>query len=347
MIMNRRDEIQNLNEAMREASNKRLYERYLAVRLHLEGHTFTEIGTLLNRAYQTISRYWTTYRENGLEGLELDHSPGKPVKLTDEQLDELANTVEKKQPADVGFEAHYTWTLQLIADWIEREFKQQYTQKGVSKLLQRLGFSYTKATYTLANASAEEQEEFCANTFPALKKQLLEGEIDHLLFEDEAMIRAYQALQYNWFRKGQQRKIITTGKHEGAKLFAAINYETGHITHREEEQCDVNAFLRFLGDILEEYPEGKIFMILDNSRIHHASQLKPFLDKHKRLHLVFLPKYSPKLNLTEGLWKWVRQDVINNVYFKKFYRIRLHVSKFMKRLNASPQKVIDRLLVRL
>ena len=41
-MINRLDEIQNLKEAMREASNKRLYERYLAVRLHLEGHTFTE-----------------------------------------------------------------------------------------------------------------------------------------------------------------------------------------------------------------------------------------------------------------------------------------------------------------
>ncbi len=113
-MMNRRDEIENLNEAMRETSNKRLYERYLAVRLHLEGHMFAEIGTLLNCAYQTISRYWATYRENGLEGLELDHSPGKPVKLTDEQLDKLANTVEKKQPADVGFEAHYTGPCSLL-----------------------------------------------------------------------------------------------------------------------------------------------------------------------------------------------------------------------------------------
>jgi hypothetical protein len=34
-----------------------------------------------------------------------------------------------------------------------------------------------------------------------------------MLFEDESMIRDYQALQYTWFLKGKQRIIKTTGKH--------------------------------------------------------------------------------------------------------------------------------------
>jgi len=44
------EEIERLTEAMRETSDKRLYERILAVRLRLEGHTFGEIGDLLSCA---------------------------------------------------------------------------------------------------------------------------------------------------------------------------------------------------------------------------------------------------------------------------------------------------------
>lgn len=73
-----------------------------------------------------------------------------------------------------------------------------------------------------------------SQTLPSLKEQLANGSIQHLLFEDESMIRAYLALQYNWLLKGQQRKIRTYRRHEGAKLFAAINYETGFVTHRED-----------------------------------------------------------------------------------------------------------------
>ncbi|WP_083442862.1 winged helix-turn-helix domain-containing protein [Paenibacillus sp. IHB B 3415] len=37
-----------------------------------------------------------------------------------------------------------------------REFGEKYTLKGISKMLNRLGFSYTKATYTLVRANKEE-----------------------------------------------------------------------------------------------------------------------------------------------------------------------------------------------
>ncbi|OME97317.1 IS630 family transposase, partial [Paenibacillus sp. FSL H7-0331] len=39
-------------------------------------------------------------------------------------------------------------------------------------------------------------------------------------------------------------------------------------------------------------------------------------------------------------------DVVNNVFFSKFYYIRSHVIAFMKRINQHPLEVIDRLLLR-
>jgi transposase len=343
--MTHQEAIQELTKAMKQTDSTRLYQRYLAVRLHLEGRTFTEIADILGRTYQSISTYWKSYQEGGLSDLEIGHSPGSRRKLTDEQERQLTQVIVNKQPADVGFEARHTWTLAVIASWINREFDEAFTEKGVSKMLARLGFSYTKATYTLAKADAAEQAQFREETLPSLKQQLLQRKINHLLFEDESMIRDYLALQYNWFLKGQQRKIPTYGRHEGAKLLAAINYETGRVSHREEEHYDVAAFTRFLDDVLQEYPEGKIVMILDNARIHHAKSLQPFLKANPRLSLIFLPKYSPELNPVEGLWKWLKHDVVNNVFFRKFYHIRTSVTSFMKRLNQSPLKTIDRLLV--
>ncbi|AVQ52081.1 TPA: transposase [Clostridium botulinum] len=42
----------------------------------------------------------------------------------------------------------------------------------------------------------------------------------------------------------------------------------------------------------------------DNSRVHHAKLLNDFLLQNKdKLRLLFLPPYSPNLNLIEGLWK--------------------------------------------
>lgn len=67
-----------------------------------------------------ISLYWQAYQEGGLAGLELDHSPGQPPKLTEEQRHQLGAMLEQKVPADVGFEARHTWTLPLVAEWIKK-----------------------------------------------------------------------------------------------------------------------------------------------------------------------------------------------------------------------------------
>ncbi|AIQ62439.1 transposase [Paenibacillus stellifer] len=343
--MTTEQEIGKLTEAMKETESTRMYERYLAIRLHLEGRTLTEIADILGRSFPAISGYWKNYRKNGLQGLELGEYPGGSKRLSNEQEERLKQVIAEKRPVDVGFEAKYTWTLKLIRAWILREYCEDYTLKGVSKMLNRLGFSYTKATYTLAKANPEEQEQFRQVTLPELKDQLDQGKVDHLLFEDESAIRAYLALQYNWFPRGQQRKIKTYGQHQGAKLFAAIDYETGHALHREEEKLDAKAFQRFLTDILQTY-SGKVVVVLDNAHIHHADEIQPFLKEHARLQLVYLPKYSPELNPTEGLWKWLKHDVVNNVFFQKFYVIRSHVAAFMKSINRTPQAVIDRLLLR-
>ncbi|MNW70400.1 hypothetical protein D3C74_496990 [compost metagenome] len=66
-------------------------------------------------------------------------------------------------------------------------------------------------------------------------------------------------------------------------------------------------------------------MILDNGRIHHAAQVQTFLQEHLRMEFVSLPKYSPELNLVEALWKWLKNDVVHNVFYKKFYHIRINV----------------------
>ncbi|MGH0945742.1 transposase [Bacillus mycoides] len=49
-------------------------------------------------------------------------------------------------------------------------------------------------------------------------------------------------------------------------------------------------------------------MVLDDARIHHAKLLKPFFRKNsQRLTLIFLPPYSPNLNLLERMLEMVKR----------------------------------------
>lgn len=147
-----------------------------------------------------------------------------------------------------------------------------------------------------------------------------------------------------WFLKGKQRVIPTFGKHEGVKLVGCLDYETGRVYVEEHKKYDAEVFLHFLKNILERYPEGKTGMVLDNARIHHAKLLQSFLEENREhLELVFLPPYSPNLNKIEELWGWMKDSVINHVFFHSRQEIRAAVRKFVDWVNTVPQEVIDRL----
>ena len=122
----------------------------------------------------------------------------------------------------------------------------------------------------------------------------------------------------------------------------------GWLPLSEKEHYDATSFLEFLVFVLEHYPVGKIVMILDNARNHHAKLIQPFLEENKgRLELVFLPPYSPNLNLIEGLWKWLKETVINNVFFSSVQKINLAVQSFLTWINEQREIVIDRLCVKM
>ncbi|WP_430105395.1 transposase [Paenibacillus lautus] len=113
--------------------------------------------------------------------------------------------------------------------------------------------------------------------------------------------------------------------------------------YRDGERYDAPAFIQFLDTVLQAYPIGKIVMILDNGKIHHAAQVQMYSQQHSRLVFFFLPKYSPELNLVEGLWKWLKSDVGSQCILQGVLSIRVNIASFMRRVNIHRMETIDRL----
>jgi len=52
-----------------------------------------------------------------------------------------------------------------------------------------------------------------------------------------------------------------------------------------------------------------------------------YCEEHEKYDAeVFLPPYSPNLNLIEGLWGWLKSNVVNNVFYSKVDEIRISVN---------------------
>ena len=92
-----------------------------------------------------------------------------PEKLSKEQEALLIEALVNKAPAEVRIEPYMTWDCKLLCIWVKQTFGISFSKGGMRDMLLRLGFSYTRPTYSLAKASQEKQKEFI-QTFEELKK---------------------------------------------------------------------------------------------------------------------------------------------------------------------------------
>lgn len=152
--------IQEIKAAMKRNKDLRMHERYQTLLMLLHGYSHEQISKATGRSLATTYNYAKAYREGGIAGLEIGHSPGRPRQLTSEQEEMVYQTVINQKPADVGFPAKMNWTAPMIGKWIEQQFGVVYSERGTRELLYRLQLSFTTPTYTLAKADPIKQEAF-------------------------------------------------------------------------------------------------------------------------------------------------------------------------------------------
>lgn len=103
----RQNEIDTLTTLMKQTKDKRMFERYQAIQLHLQGYLQRDIVNIVGRSRKTIYCYITAYKEKGIEGLVRNALPDAPRKLTATQEQELVQVIATKLPVDVGFPAKF------------------------------------------------------------------------------------------------------------------------------------------------------------------------------------------------------------------------------------------------
>ena len=83
-------------------------------------------------------------------------------------------------------------------------------------------------------------------------------------------------------------------------------------------------------------------VVCDNARYYKNKVLSAWL-AGKRLVPVFLPPYSPNLNLIERLWKFMRQKIINTAFYRTKGQSKTAVLDFFDRLPEFGQELASRL----
>jgi putative transposase len=163
------EELKAVKSAMDAEKKARVFKRYQALYLFLSGKTCREVAEIVGVTKDTVSNIHQTYRWEGLRGIPDKPKSGRPSRLCEEQRAALKEVILSKVPSEVGFPAEFNWTAGLIAKYIKQKFGFDYSIRGVTGMLDRMGLSYTRPTYVLAKADKQKQEQFVQD-FKKVKK---------------------------------------------------------------------------------------------------------------------------------------------------------------------------------
>lgn len=100
-----------------------------------------EISRRLHVSYQSISAWKQAWRRHGVDGLNIG-TPGQKARLNDAQWQEIVRNL-LLGPAAHGYDTQL-WTLERIADLIEKKTGVSYNPNYVWELLHRHGWSCQK-----------------------------------------------------------------------------------------------------------------------------------------------------------------------------------------------------------
>jgi len=264
----------------------------------------------------TIYRYAALYRAGGVSALTQANYKGYWGLLSSQQISLLRQELKSHI---------YTDSKQVCA-WIENAFGVVYTQSGIVDLLNRIGFTYKKTKEVPCECDVEKQQAFMEK-LSELLSQMDESSV--VYYADGVHPTHNSRSTYAWIEKGKDLEQPTVSGRDRVNINGLLNAKdvTDVIAH-ECESVDAQSTQQLYQAAIDKNPGAKqIYIISDNARYYKNKELNKWIESTKIIQ-VFLPPYSPNLNLIERLWKFLRKKVINTHFYRNKELFRKAVRKF-------------------
>jgi transposase len=119
-------------------------------------------------------------------------------------------------------------------------------------------------------------------------------------------------------KRGTRKLVPAPGTPKRLHTFGAYNWRTSRVSYTLNRRKNSDSFIEFLETLTTDYPDETLILVMDNASYHHSKAVQAALSLFEdRVHVYWLPKYSPFLNMIERFWLHFKQLSVAN---------RLHLS---------------------
>lgn len=254
-----------------------------------------------------IFRWLQAYHAGGWEALKARKISGRPSKLNAGQMQWLYRTIVGKNPLQLGF-AFALWTREMIRELILKRYAVRLALSTVGKVLRDLGLTCQRPLYRAFEQNPSLVQAWLEHEFPKIQKEAkrLKAQV---FFGDEAGLRSDFHAGTTWGKKGETPVVVSTGKRHSLNMISETSPRGDLRFMVVRGGVGAKIFIGFLKQLLQG-AKKPIFLILDRHPAHVAKMTKAFVaSTNGKLHIFFLPPYSPELNPDEYVWNNLKANV--------------------------------------
>lgn len=323
-------DIEQLHHEHVHHPDPRVRQRMATVYLKALGYSHQEIGRIVRISQKTLRRTLRQYQSGGIEALK--------------QVNRYRPTSELEQyrtAIEAEFTAKPPQTINEATERIAQLTGVRRSPSQVRQFLRRLGMKRLKVGQIPAKADAAEQKAFLEGE---LKPRLTEAQQGkrHVFFVDAAHFVLHPFLGFLWcFARvfipapsGRQRLNVLGALHATSRQLVTIVNDT---------YVNAETVAALLRQIAANYATLPITLVLDNVRYQHCQPILA-LAAQLGIELLFLPPYSPNLNLIERLWRFVKQECLYSRYYATFAEFKQAIVDCLAKTQTEHQQKLASLL---
>lgn len=278
--------------------------RITALRLRRGGMSFTDIGKQLSTNRNTVSTWCRTFAKKRSTAALKPKPTGRPkgsgCHLTPEQEKQIRRALVDHLPDQLRMD-FALWTRQAVRQLIADFFHIDMPIRTVGEYLKRWGFTPQRPVKRAYQRSEKAVRQWLQKEYPKIS-QLAKQENAQIHWADETGLATDDVSGRGYAPKGKTPVRYHDGRtHQRINLLSSITNQGKVRFMLYEKGLNADLFIEFLRRLTRQ-AKGKIFLIVDNLRVHHAKKVKEWVEANsEKISLFYLPSYSPDLNPDEYL----------------------------------------------
>ena len=250
----------------------------------------------------TVSRWCKIYEREGGKSTGATTKGGTISThrtLTSEQEKEVQKLIQDKVPDQLKL-PFALWTRIAVQQLIKRIYSIDMPIRTVGEYLNRWGFTPQKPLRRAYEQNPRAVQKWLEEEYPQISKRAKkEGAEIHWGDETGLNSDCYHGRSYA--PRGKTPAIRLSAKKEHVSLISTVTNQGKVRFMIYKDAMNSQTMIKFLKRLVKD-SDRKVFLVLDNLRVHHSHIVRDWLAEHEdQIELFFLPSYSPELNPDEYL----------------------------------------------